>query len=90
MKPKLKNLNLDISSIKTPNYSENSKQPIDSYKEIHSEPVKTIIIDTKKGSRDFSEKTNISDSDSENEMDNRLKKKVYSKYSRKQDYSFFD
>ena len=85
------NINLDISSIKpSTDTVKHSLNEIDTYKDSHSEPVKTIIIDTKQGSRDFSEKTNISDSDSDNEMDTRLKKKVYSKYSRKHNYSFFE
>ena len=62
-----------------------------------SSPVKTIIIDTKKGSKVINDNNNLEISpdysedneDTEDESSN-IKQKVYNKYSRKRDFSFFD
>ena len=58
-----------------------------------STPVKTIIIDTKKHSKNIKDDNNLEineyDDDSDDDS-NKIKQKVYNRYSKKRDYSFFE
>ena len=60
-----------------------------------SPPVKTIIIDTKKGSSKMVSDSNLEinefedDEASDSDDESNLRKKVYNKYSKKRYYSFF-
>ena len=94
------NIKLEVSEIKEPEAELSTSQETDVKKE--AEPaIKTIIIDTKKGSLasnkivndennlEINEFEDDEASDSEDESA-KLKQKVYNRYSKKRDYSFFN
>ena len=62
---------------------------------IEEPPIKTIIIDTKKGGKIIGESDDLEindydeGSDSEDES-SKIKQKVYNRYSKNRDYSFFN
>ena len=56
-------------------------------------PVKTIIIDTKKHSKNTNADDNLEINDYDDDTDDdssQIKQKVYNRYSKKRDYSFFE
>ena len=56
-------------------------------------PVKTIIIDTKKHSKNINDDDNLEINDYDDDTDDdssQIKQKVYNRYSKKRDYSFFE
>jgi hypothetical protein len=78
------------------NVSEKNESVLSNNDEIEeSPPVKTIIIDTKKGSSKMVSDSNLEinefedDEASDSDDESNLRKKVYNKYSKKRDYSFF-
>ena len=87
------NLTLDesnkVETLLEPSHEENIKVKIE------EPPIKTIIIDTKKGGKIISENDDLEindydeGSDSEDES-SKVKQKVYNKYSKNRDYSFFN